>query len=300
MTISRVTRALSNTIEKKELDYIYKKTVNAALSKIQAEFLQTRGFFEDKLDLLASSVLYTKVDGKSMLNPVGASGEKIEMAIFTSFAPSKNVRSLVSLSKKCGIKISEIGYDGYFLCELLEKSELEHVNYIVIHMGSDFTSVHVVFGGGMILNKTLPLGRDGFVSEINQELGISYESANNMLKNYCLGNLSESENLIIRSAIQEILKIWLSGVTLLFTEFTGIKTFASKIYLTGEGFDVPDIYEFLVEEPWTKSIAFREPPEFKKLSAADFANISDMTGKASGVDWMMPISSVVVSLKDEK
>jgi hypothetical protein len=97
--------------------------------------------------------------------------------------------------------------------------------------------------------------------------------------------------------LEDVLTIWLSGVNLLFAEFSGIKTFASRIYLTGEGFEVPDIYEMLVTEPWTKSIPFREPPEFSKISLSELPLISDLSGKASSLEWTMPASLSILFLE---
>ncbi|MFA6981592.1 MAG: hypothetical protein WC243_01020 [Patescibacteria group bacterium] len=288
MTAAKVRRDGTKPLSVKELDLVYKKTTEASLMKMQSELLVQKGNSEIDMELVTSSVLYTRLDDKNVLNPVGMECSTLEMAIFTSFAPKEHLKMLNKLAKSVGFKLIGQGYDVFSLVNTMEKTDLENINYVLIHMGSDFTNVGIIFGGGLITTKVLPVGRDHFAKEISQELGIAYREADEMLSKYSSDSLSESENLMVRNALQDVLKIWLSGVELLFAEFSGIKTFASRIYLAGEGFDVPDIYEVLVTEPWTKSIPFREPPEFSKLPLSEISVISDLSGKATSLEWTMP------------
>ncbi len=297
-TRTRVGRNTQTPVTRKELEHMFQKTLDIAYTKAQAELFQQTGKANDKLELLNSSVIYTKVDGNPILNPIGQEASTLEMAIFTSYCPKYILRKIKKLFAKAHLSIELIGLDLHSLSGLLEKSDLENTNYLIIDMGSDCTSVGVVFGKALVATKSLPIGRNHFVKELSQNLGITFEDASTMLRDYSRSKLSESENMVIRNLLETVLELWLTGMELLFSEFSGIKTFAAKIYLVGEGFDVSDIYEFIVTEPWTKSIPFKEPPEFSKIDLAELPGISDTTGKASTLSWLAIASLAHLIVED--
>jgi hypothetical protein len=89
----------------------------------------------------------------------------------------------------------------------------------------------------------------------------------------------------------------LHGVELLFQEFNGVKTFAPNIYMAGGGAELPDIYEVVTKEPWSRSIPFKSPPEFTKLSMKDLPLVIDRTGKASTMGDLVPAALSLVYLE---
>jgi hypothetical protein len=83
-----------------------------------------------------------------------------------------------------------------------------------------------------------------------------------------------------------VLSIWLDGFELIFTNFTGVKTFAPHIYLFGEGVRLPEIEESLNKEPWTKKIPFKSPPKIQALTLDDMPKITDATGLVLSNEWL--------------
>ena len=81
--------------------------------------------------------------------------------------------------------------------------------------------------------------------------------------------------------------MWLEGLKIVFTEFTGVKTFPSKVYLVGDAAELPDIQEILDKEPWTKSIAFKAPPTYTKLTLRDLQGVTDSTGTLGSLEYVM-------------
>ena len=105
----------------------------------------------------------------------------------------------------------------------------------------------------------------------------------------------------VEACLRNVLEIWISGVELLFSDFDGVKTFPSKIYLIGGGSSLGDVLTLLEKEPWTRNIPFKEPPVFERVSVSDLSYISDLTGKTVGHDDVMPaaLSEVYLELKDK-
>ena len=179
----------------------------------------------------------------------------------------------------------------------LKHSKGEKFDAVIIDMGSDITDIGVAFGGGIVTTKTLPMGGAQFTHQISKKTGLSYFAAEEKKLAYSYGNLNDSEVASVQDSMERVFEIWLSGIELAFAEFTGIKTFASKVFLVGGGVMLPDIQEILTHEPWTKSIPFKSPPEFVKLGLADLPLVKDGTGKIDNPAYVLPASLALVYLE---
>jgi cell division ATPase FtsA len=290
VTTARINRGKSDVISKKEVEEINKRIMEAAEDRAQLYVLQSTGNAEEDLDVVTSVGVYAKLDGEVTQYLVGSSGSNIEISMFTAFTPSYYIKSLVNLSRSLGLNILALGPKLYSLSEMLKKADGESLNCVIINVGDDYTDVGVVFGGGIVSTKSIPIGGTHFLRALSLGLGLVYDDAQNLLRHYVLGKLSDNESATVQNNLREVLGIWLSGVELLFSEFSGVKTFAPTVYAVGGGFDLPDIYEVLSTEPWTRSIPFKEPPEFKKFKVEDIVGVRDLTGKANSLEWVLPAS----------
>ena len=90
--------------------------------------------------------------------------------------------------------------------------------------------------------------------------------------------------------MEDVTQLWISGLEILFAEFTGVKTFAPTLYVTGEGAEIPDIIESLDMTPWTKSIAFKAPPTVTTITSRDFTNLHDVTGQLNAIGWTRAVA----------
>ena len=284
MTTVKVIRDLEVEISKKEFDDIYRRTLDAAGDQANDEALQITSTSDVDLEMVTTSVIYVRLDDHLVTDIVGKQGRKVELALFTAFTPVYHVRALQKLSKDLGLNILALASDMYALVKSLKVSKYQENDFVIMSVGSDMTDVAVVFGGGVVSTRSLYLGRSHFVLELCSRLGLNYTEAESKLKQYALESLSEEESLNIHDHLTEISGLWLSGIELLFGEFTGVKTFASKIFLTGEGSAIPDLLFVLRKEPWTKSIPFKSPPDVARISKNDLNFISDPGGKFDSIN----------------
>lgn len=299
MTTVRMTRGSNSPISQKELDEIFEKIREAAYNQAQSEIMDITGNPELEVELITSSIVYTQLDGKSVDELAGAEGRKLEIALFTAFTPTYHTHLLQKLSGRVGLNIYAIAPQMYSLVRSLEFSEGKNFDGVVMDIGGDLTDVGVVFGGGIVSTRSLPIGGSHFTRELAENMGLSYFDAEKVKTAYSLGKLSESESLIVQNNVDEVLEIWLSGIELLFMDFTGVKTFASDFYLVGGGTVLPDINECISKEPWTRSIPFKSPPEFKEITLENLPRIQDKTGRANNMEFILPAAMSVVYLESE-
>ncbi len=297
MTTVRVTRGSSVPVSEGELEEIFARTYEAAQDQAQHKILETNGNAEMDIQMITSSVVYTKLDGKVLKNVVGEVGQKLEIAIFTAFVPTYHLDILQEIATACGLEILAVGSTMYSLVKSLGFSKGRDFDGIIMDVGGAVTEVGVVFSGGIVDTRSIELGGAHFTFELSRGMDLSFSDAEHRKLEYSYRRLTESDELLVRGYMDNLLDTWLMGIELLFQEFSGVKTFAPEIYLVGGGAELPDIYEVVSKEPWTRSIPFKSPPEFSKLSLEDLRLVVDRTGKAQGLEDLVPAALSLIYLE---
>ena len=287
ITTAKITRPVHTPITDNEMNALYSKITNSAFTQIENEVLNSTGDSDIEVELITSSTVYAKLDNKYVDNPVNQAGNVLELAYYTAFTHSYHVQALQKLAKKLGLRIVAIGSEMHAIVNYLKQGKLPHIDCVIINIDNDFTDVGVVFGGGMVSTKALDFGAVDFANEISQKTGLSFTEAEKFKRTYSYGKLSRTEADVVKSCITEIIDMWLEGLKIVFTEFTGVKTFPSKVYLVGDAAELPDIQEILDKEPWTKSIAFKAPPTYTKLTLRDLQGVTDSTGTLGSLEYVM-------------
>jgi cell division protein FtsA len=297
ITTAKLQRAKHGPVSQQELESVQQKIMDNAYIQARNEYLYHTGNSDTELEPVTIAEVYTKVNNRKVTDPLNAEGDSIEMAIYTAFTPSYHVKNLQKIAKKLKLNILAIGSTMYSVVSSLKYSVPELTDYAIIDMGSDTTDVAVVFGSGIVSTKCLHVGGKHFTEEISMKTGINFPEAEKMKLNYTYENLSGGEASLIRKSLIETLDTWLDGVELLFSDFSGVKTFGPDIVLTGGGVRLPDVFEYISKEPWTKGIPFKEPPEFRKLGMENLKFVSDSTGKATASEYFVPASLAVIYLE---
>ncbi|EKE00179.1 MAG: cell division protein (septum formation) [uncultured bacterium] len=297
VTTAKAGRSQSTVISEQEIKQVQQTILENAIIQARNEILETTGNSDIEIEPITTSNIYTKVNGRFIANPIGVEGESVEIAMFTAFTPSYHTKTLQKLARKVGLNILAIASEMYALTTSIRPGAPTLADYVVINIGSDFTDVAVVFGNGIVATKCLCIGADHFTKEISLKMGLTFNEAEKMKASYTYEKLAQSESLVVQNCMHETLETWLDGLELLFEEFSGVKTFASNIFLVGEGSKLPDIYDFVSREPWTKSIAFKAPPEFNKLKLDNMTKISDSTGQADQAEYLLPSALASIYLE---
>lgn len=290
-TTAKATSTHKRIIKEKDLEEVYNKIIEAAYIQAQNEIIQNTGIYESKIEIVTSSTVYTKLDDRIVDNPIDLEGSVLENAIFNAFCFSDYINDIKKVVKKADLQLLGIYSIPYAIVQGLTKSEIEeNTDYTLINMSKDITEIVAVFGKGIVGTKTLNIGYNHLIEGINNKMGLTEKESAKVIETYASGQLTESEEVVIQKCINEVLMTWLEGIKICFEEFTEVKTFASKIYLTGEGTIIPDVLNLIKATPWYKNIPFKTLPECKKLEISDLTSIGDSTGKINAASWLPVVS----------
>lgn len=299
MTTGRARRNTNELVTEKEIDEIFSKIQLNASTQANAEVIRKTGSMDTELDLITSSVVYEKANDNFVKSILGVGAEEVEIASFSAFCPTYHLKSLQKMTSKADLDIKAIGCQTYAISKQLNKIKPDTNDYIVINVSSDFTDIAVVFSKGIVSIKTLDIGLNQILKEICHRMGVTMKEARNLKEAYTKESLAQSEIHLVRNCLIDGLKVWLSGLELVFEEFEGIKTYPSNVYVSGEGIEIPELNEMLLREGWTKSIPFKAPPHIEKFDYNKLLTYQDLTGRKKGNEWIncIALASIYEEMK---
>ncbi|NMB91736.1 hypothetical protein GYA37_02725 [candidate division WWE3 bacterium] len=293
-TTVRLKRATTDPIKADEVEELYSRITEASYIQAHNKVLQNTGDPDLELDSITTSDIYLKIDNQNVAILEGQRGETIEAAVYNSFAPSFHVKSIQGIIKKSGLELIALGSQMYSVVEWFKNPPKNILDFVLISIAEDSTDVGVVFGGGIVSSKTLNIGHTHFIEAVGLNMGLSPKDAENVLNMYNQEKLSESERITVEKCLKGITSLWIDGIKLLFEDFSGIKMFSNKIFLSGCGAEIPDIENALKEEPWTKTIPFKASLEIAKLSLSDLSKVSYATGELLSSDWLYTVAASII------
>ena len=293
-TTVRMKRPNAEPIKQEEVETLYKKVSNIAGVQAKNRILESTGDSELPLRTITTSDIYLKIDGQKVAILEGQHGQNVEIAVFNSFVPEFHIKSLQETIKKAGLSLIAIGSQMYSLVEWIKSSQEGLSDFVFLNISEDSTEVGAIFGGGITSTRSLNVGFNHFVDAVSTKMGLSNKNSESVIKMYNAGKLSESEAVVIKSCLKEIIDVWIDGLKILFEDFTGVKTFASKVYVSGCGTDIQDIIQALNDSDWTKTVPFKDTPVFNKISFLDNGSIINSTDQELTTDWVYLASTSII------
>jgi cell division ATPase FtsA len=265
MTTLKVNRQSKQPISSVETDEITHKLLENAYSSLSNVLYEESLTENANLEMIDLQPVYITCDDRVVLDLEGEEASEVEMCFSISFADSEYISHISRILNKTGLNIISFVPSSVAILNALKKGKKEKLDGVILNIGASSTEAIVCFGGGIFLNKSIPMGGSDITKEISLKLKRPYLDAEKIKRLYSMGKLNPKDSSTVLNIINGVLTFWHAGIEELFKHFSGVKTFAPDFYLVGGGSDLPDVKEQLFEEPWTKSIPFKSSPEFKKI-----------------------------------
>jgi cell division ATPase FtsA len=293
-TTVRMRRPTPEPIQPSEVENMYQRIEEAAVIQARNKVLENTGDPDMGISAITTSDIYFKVDDQKVGVLEGQRGQTVEMAVYNAFVPDFHIKAVQNVVKKAGLNIMAIGSQMYSLVELIKTLSTGSEDFVLINLSEDSTDVGAVFSGGIASSRSLNIGYLHFLKAIGSKMGLSHKETEAVIKMYKAKKLSESETNLIKTCLGEVLEIWVDGLKILFEDFPGVKTFAPTVYFSGCGSDIDDVFQALETEHWSKTIPFKNDPEFKRFYFLDSPEIVNMTDQNIGDDWTYMASASII------
>ena len=175
-------------------DNITKKDIDRGLVKAQHQILETQD-----AELIHTIPAAYWLDGQGGISdPVGMSGDELNMNIHIVMGNTSGVRNLAAAIKRSHLDISALCVDSYasgLACLVDDEKDL---GCIVIDIGAGVTSFSVFQAGRMLLTDYVPLGGAHVTNDIAQGLTTSFAEAERLKNLYgnAMSTSSDTHDMI--------------------------------------------------------------------------------------------------------
>jgi len=186
--------------------------------------------------------------------------EKLELYLFTSFGEKNYLRDLEALVRRAGLSLWGFSSLPFNLVGAL--SVENELNALIFDVGGEKTEISLAFGGELMDTKSF--WWDLSQSKTNPTL---------------------------------FLDLWFNAVSDTLGTFEEVKTFPSRILLTGGGASFPDLVERAKDFPWGREHSFESVPEVEIISKDELGGIH---AEGTGLDLpedILPFSLGRVALR---
>jgi len=288
MTTLKVNRQQKSPITNLESEEITHKLLENAYSSLAKVIYEESLLENPELEMIDLQAVYIRCDDRVVLDLEGEEGSEVELCYSITFANSNFILHMSQIMRKAGLDVLSFVPSSTAILTALKKGKKEKIDGVILNIGASSTEAIVCFGGGIFLNKSIPIGGADITKELSQKLKRPYLDAEKIKRLYSLGKLNPKDSSTVLNIINVVLNFWHAGIEELFKSFSGVKTFAPDFYLVGGGSDLPDVKEQLFEEPWTKSIPFKSSPEFKKIDISKLKEL-ERTEEIKNNEDLLPV-----------
>lgn len=227
--------------------------------------------------LINSAIVSLTIDGYKITNPIGFKGSEVKIMIYTAFAPMIHVAAIEKVCAELNLDLLTVAVEPFAVCRaILGDNPDSDYSGIVIDIGGGTTDIAVVEDGGVEGTKMFSIGGRSFTHQIEESLGIDYETAETYKLDFDSGRLDDQLKAKVESALSHSLSVWLTGIEVALEDFNSLGSLPRNILLCGGGAGLSLLQETLATSDWFSNLPFSRRPVIHLL---DIAELPDFTTK---------------------
>jgi cell division protein FtsA len=125
-----------------------------------------------------------RLDGHEVKNPVGMNGAELETEVHIIMASTSSVQNLVKVIKSLGINVVDLVLEPLASAEAVLAEEEKLAGVLIADIGGGTTDLAIIKDGSIYHTAVLPAAGHQITTDIVAGLGLSYELAEEMKKQY--------------------------------------------------------------------------------------------------------------------
>lgn len=289
-------------IDISEVKEIIKQVQQNAYERIKKQLAWETGQQTIEVRLVNAALVDVRIDGYKVTTPINFQGTDVSMSIFNAYAPLVHLGALEKIADDLGVDIFSIVAEPYAVAKSVMQDDSFDFHAIFVDIGGGTTDVAVVRNGGLEGTKMFALGGRVFTKRLAQTFDLDFFEAERIKMAYSQNTLAERDRPMVRSILEEDSRVWLGGMEMALSEFSGSDFLPPKILLCGGGSGLEEVREALLSSRWAESLPFSHKPTVSFLHPRDVKRIEDYTGELLTPQDVTPMSlaSLGVELLDEE
>ncbi len=247
------------------------KLLKIAKERIAAE----TGYQNIEVRLTNAAVISVRIDGQTVINPIGFRGRHFTLTLFSAFAPLMQLGALETVAQGLDLTLVTIVAEPYALARCLSTNASTNSGAIFIDIGGGTTDIALVRQGGIEETRMFALGGRTFTRRLAASKGLPLKDAEKLKLNYGSGGVKGSEREEIQKIFASESQTWMDSVELLVDELAKGELLPPAIYMVGGGSALPDLREKLENFPWTERLPFSREPIIETIQPSMVSSIYD-------------------------
>lgn len=224
--------------------------------------------------LINSAIVSLTIDGYKISNPIGFKGSDIVIQFYTAFAPLIHVAAIEKVCAELNLDLLTVAVEPFAVCRACLGDDLESsFSGIVMDIGGGTTDIAVIEDGGVEGTKMFGIGGRSFTHQIEESLGVDFETAENYKLDYDTGKLDDRVKSKIETALSRNLSVWLTGVEVALEEFENVGSLPRNIMLCGGGASLSLLQEKLAISDWYTNLPFTRRPIIHLIDVNELPNL---------------------------
>lgn len=201
-----------------------------------------------------------RLDGRSVEDPVGMMGQKVELAYWSIEGDESPIRMNLDLAYQYGLEVDDLILSSIASATLVAGPDKRRAGVLVVDIGAGVTDIVLYLGGNVIFTAVIPVGGDHLTGDLAmglrvlepyaEELKLEYgkaqaDSSDSDQDLWIIGNKTIGDRTIPRKAIADIIHVRVVELfEIISKELSGLldsKELGAGVLLTGGTSRLPGI-----------------------------------------------------------
>lgn len=261
-------------ITEAEMSEIIKKVQQKSSAVARKSVAIETGNENVEVRLINSAIVSLTIDGYKISNPIGFKGSDVMIQFYTAFAPMIHVAAIEKVCAELNLDLLTVAVEPFAVCRACLGDDLDSAfSGVVIDIGGGTTDLAVVDDGGVEGTKMFSIGGRSFTHQIEEALGVDFETAEEYKLAYDSGELDDRLKSKVETALSRNLSVWLAGIEVALEEFSNLGSLPKNIMLCGGGAGLSLLQETLAVSDWYENLPFSRRPVIHLIDVAELPNL---------------------------
>lgn len=269
-------------IDVDEMEQIVDLVQKRASAEAEQKILQEMGGKNLDIRLVNSALVGITIDGYQVTNPIGFKGRDVTVQLYTAFAPMIHIAALERVAQELDLDLLAVAAEPFAVARsVIGDNPNASMSAVLMDVGGGTTDLAVINDGGVQGTQMFGIGGRAFTRAIERDLGIDFKLAEKLKLSVDHHIMPEKQQLEVEGALDKTCDVWVAGVELALSEFSGVDTIPHRILLCGGGASLKNLEQVLEETDWYKNVAFARKPSIDFITPDQVVGIKDSSGKVA-------------------
>ncbi len=268
-------------IDLAEMEQIIQLVQERAEAKARKSLAWELGGKQVDVRLVNSALVSIAIDGYTVTNPIGFKGRDVVIQLYTAFAPLIHIAALERTASELDLDLIAVAAEPFAVARsVIGDNPNATMSAILMDVGGGTTDIAVVNEGGVQGTKMFGIGGRAFTKSVEKDLNVDFNMAEKLKIN--LANTDDpDQHEAVEEALNKTCDVWVAGVELALSEYTGLDHLPHQIMLCGGGASLPMVEQSLKETNWYGDLPFAKRPKVEYITPDRIVGINDLSGKVT-------------------